>query len=275
MDLTDIVELASNSDVGRKRESNEDSSAILPDLGLMVIADGMGGYKAGEVASAIAVSSIVSHLKRRLPSIKTRHKAPEKNFTPASHVINEAICQANYDIYSSAQDSDELTGMGTTVLVLLLYDNYFSVAHVGDSRLYRFRDQKLEKITNDHSLVQELVDRGFYSHDEALAKTPGNLVTRALGIGQIVNVDVYEESVKPDDLFLLCTDGLTDMLNDTEINLTLKKFSDNLNRAAQELINLANARGGKDNISVILGRPKMPFPEGTGWFKRFFLKKNR
>jgi protein phosphatase len=270
MDLTKILELASNSDVGRKRAHNEDSTAIDASLGLLIIADGMGGYRAGEVASAIAISTIMKHIRRRLPQLQAQQIDKATGFSMESIISRDAIREANFEVYRTAQDNAQFQGMGTTALLVLFYDNHFTVAHAGDSRLYRVRDERLEKITNDHSLIQELVDRGLYTQEEAEAKTPSNLVTRALGINETINVDLFEDTVLPGDLFLLCTDGLTDMVDDTEIHLTLKKFSDNLNRAAQELIDLANAHGGKDNISVILARPTAPFPASTGWFDRLF-----
>ncbi len=270
MDLTDILELASNSDVGRRRAHNEDSSAIDPGNGLLIIADGMGGYRAGEVASAVAISTIVKHIRRRLPQIEPQQIDSTTGFAMESIVARDAIREANFEVFRSAQDHAHFEGMGTTALLVLFYDNHFTVAHAGDSRLYRMRNERLEKITNDHSLIQELVDRGLYTQEEAEAKTPSNLVTRALGINETVNVDIFEDTVLPDDLFLLCTDGLTDMVDDTEIYLTLKKYNDNLNRTAQELVNIANSRGGKDNISVVLGRPTAPFPASSGWFDKLF-----
>ncbi len=270
MDLTEILELASNSDVGRKRSHNEDSSAIDAGLGLLIIADGMGGYRAGEVASAVAISTIVKHVRRRLPQLEPQQIDSDSGFSMESIIARDAIRDANFEVFRTSQDHSQYEGMGTTALSVIFYDNHFTVAHVGDSRLYRLRDERLEKITNDHSLIQEMVDRGLYTLEEAEAKTPSNLVTRALGINETVNVDIFEDPVLPGDLFLLCTDGLTDMVDDTEIHLTLEKFSDNLNRAAQELIDLANTRGGKDNISVVLARPTAPFPATSGWFDKLF-----
>ncbi len=270
MDLTEILELASSSDVGRCRRHNEDSSAIDPGLGLLIIADGMGGYRAGEVASAVAISTIVQHVRRRLPLLKPQQIDSSTGFSMESLLIRDAIREANYEVYRTAQDHARFEGMGTTILAVLFFDNHFTVAHVGDSRLYRMRDNQLEKITSDHSLIQELVDRGLYTMEEAAARTPRNLVTRALGINENVNVDITEDTVLPDDLFLLCTDGLTDMVSDEGIHSTLQTFNENLNRAAQELVDLANKRGGKDNISVVLARPTAPFPASKGWFDKIF-----
>ncbi|MFK8067133.1 MAG: Stp1/IreP family PP2C-type Ser/Thr phosphatase [Gammaproteobacteria bacterium] len=270
MNLTKVLELASNSDVGRRRGHNEDTSAIEAQHGLLIVADGMGGYAAGEVASAVAISTIVKHIQRRLPNVESLEPDQENEFSHESLVAKAAIREANYEVFRSAQDYSQFEGMGTTVVVLLLYDNRFTVAHVGDSRLYRLRDEKLEKITNDHSLIQELIDRGLYTKEEAEAKTPRNLVTRALGINESVNVDISEGSVLPDDLFLLCTDGLTDMVSDDEILLILNKYGDNLNLTAQKLIDLANKRGGKDNITAVLGRPTIPFPSSNSWYNKIF-----
>ena len=270
MDLTDIFELASNSDVGRRRDHNEDSSAIDAGLGQLAIADGMGGYRAGEVASAIAIATMVKHIRQRLPLLQPQQIDPDSGFSMESILARNAIREANYEVFRSAGEYTQFEGMGTTAVLMLFYDNHFTVAHVGDSRLYRFRSGQLEKITSDHSLIQELVDRGLYTQEQAEEKTPKNLVTRALGINETVSVDISEDTVLPKDLFLLCTDGLSDMVDDTEIHLTLEKFSDNLNRVAQELIDLANLRGGRDNISVVLARPTTTFPATSGWFDKLF-----
>lgn len=246
------LSIASLSDTGRKRGHNEDSTAYDPALGLAVIADGMGGYKSGEVASAIAVASIVQALKAGLGQIQPAAVDPATGLSQASLLLRQAVLDANLHIYRTAQQEPQCQGMGTTAVVLLVCAGRMSIAHVGDSRLYRLRGQALEQLTSDHSLVQELIDRGFFTPEEAAENTPKNLVTRALGIEDGVQVDVQEGEVAEGDVFLLCTDGLTDMLTDEEILLTLRKYGANLEKAAAELVQLANERGGKDNVSVIL-----------------------
>jgi protein phosphatase len=158
--------------------------------------------------------------------------------------------------------------MGTTFVACLFFDNRVSIAHVGDARLYRVRKNKLEQITLDHSLLQELVDRGFYSQEEAQRSTNRNYVTRALGVEPIVDVEVQEIDAHPDDVFLLCSDGLPDMVEDEDIHLTISTFSANLETAGKQLIQLSNDQGGKDNISVILAQILEPFPAKTGIFAK-------
>jgi protein phosphatase len=182
--------------------------------------------------------------------------------------IQEAIEQANDLVYRRSTAEAELRGMGTTVVVLQFYDNRFSLAHIGDSRCYRFRRSKLEQITKDHSLLQELIDRGFYTPEEAKKSLNKNLVTKALGIDPTITPDVQEELVMKNDIYLLCSDGLTDLVEDEYISLTIKRFSDNLEEAAKHLITKANQNGGKDNISVILCRINEDFSESKGWFKK-------
>jgi protein phosphatase len=162
--------------------------------------------------------------------------------------------------------------MGTTIVTGLLHGDKLSIGYVGDSRMYRLRSNKLQQVTKDHSLIQELIDRGLYTPEEAQAKMPKNLVTRALGLDTKVEVDVMEEQVLPGDIYLLCSDGLNDMVNDEEIHLTLSKYSANLVQAANALVQLANSKGGKDNISVVLVQIKItdPEPEKDGSFKTFF-----
>jgi protein phosphatase len=150
--------------------------------------------------------------------------------------------------------------MGTTIVACLFYDDRMSIAHVGDSRLYRMRKNRLEQITMDHSLLQELVDRGFYSREEAERSTNRNYVTRALGVESTVQVELNEVPVEPEDVFLLCSDGLPDMVDDEDIHLTISTFSANLETVGQQLIQLSNDHGGKDNVSVILARALEAFP---------------
>ena len=266
------LELANATDVGRHRSHNEDNTAIDPEIGFAMVADGMGGYKAGEVASAIAVASILAEVKRNLAVIQSTSMHDTDGYSRESLLIKGAINTANLAIFRIAQSNPRCERMGTTVVSMLFYGNQFSVAHVGDSRLYRLRAETLEQITSDHSLVQELINRGFYTPEEAAANTPKNLLTRALGIAEQVQIDLYEDITIPGDIYLMCTDGLHDIVNDEEIHLTLCKYSVNLAQAARELVQKANEAGGRDNISVVLARPLNTQPgvtessETTEWF---------
>lgn len=248
------LEIANVSDVGCKRPHNEDSTATNEVLGILVLADGMGGYKAGEVASAIAVTGIYTDIKSGLKNSK--HKGNDKSSGLDKHsiLVRDAIKRANSSIYNTAQTDEQCKGMGTTVVTAVTYNDSISIAHVGDSRLYRVRGNDFRQITKDHSLVQELIDRGLFSPEEAEKNAPKNLVTRALGIDAKVEIDVIEDKLADGDIYLLCSDGLTDMVKDEEIHLTLSKYSANLAHAANELVEIAKKYGGKDNISVILAR---------------------
>lgn len=264
------IELANVSDPGRKRPHNEDSAVTDTELGLALVADGMGGYKAGEVASAIAAKMIFDGVregrhKHRFVQTKDHREAESSEAT----LIRATIESANRYIFETAHQVPQCQGMGTTVVAALFSAGRVTVAHVGDSRIYRLRDGELTQITSDHSLIQELVDRGFFTPEEAQANTPKNLVTRALGIDPSVQVDVQELETLPADIYLLCSDGLNDMVNDEDIRLTLGKYSANLLQAAHELVRLANAGGGKDNISVVLARPGSPPTAGSGKRSKF------
>jgi protein phosphatase len=245
-------------------------------MGLFIVADGMGGYTAGEVASAIAVTTIFNQIKQGLRQLKPRLFSRVGGYSKESVLIRQAIIDANSAIYHTARLEEQCLGMGTTVIAVLFYNDRLTVGHVGDSRLYRMRDGRLAQVTSDHSLVQELINRGLFTPEEAHAHTPKNLVTRALGIEETVEVDIHEDEVQPGDIYLLCTDGLNDMIDDDEISLTLNKYNANLVVAAQELIKRANQCGGKDNISVILARPRARFPAGkrwrSGWWRKWFKK---
>ena len=248
------LEIVSLSDVGRKRPHNEDSIVTDISNGLVILADGMGGYKAGEVASALAVVTIQKDISDGLMDVQDTSDNPANKTKLAADLVRDAINHANSNIYSMAKSNAECHGMGTTIVIGLFHDNKISIGNVGDSRLYRLRTGEFKQITKDHSLIQELIDRGLYSRDEAYAKMPKNLVTRALGLDKKVEADILEEEVQPDDIYLLCSDGLNDMVNDEEIHLTLSKYSANLVQAAEHLVQLANTNGGKDNISVVLVR---------------------
>lgn len=268
MNLQDKIQIVGMTDTGRVRRNNEDSIGYDSALGLLVLADGMGGHLGGEVASTLSVDTIIDSVQKNLPSISNGQYDQATGFSLESICVQNAIEHANDLIYRKSNIEPELRGMGTTIVVLLFYDNRFTLSHIGDSRCYRFRADNLDQITKDHSLMQELIDRGFYTPEEAKKSLNKNLVTKALGIDPAITPDVQEEMVLKNDIYLLCSDGLTDLVEDEFISLTIKRFSDNLEEAAKQLITKANQNGGKDNISVILCRIKDDFAESKGWLKK-------
>jgi protein phosphatase len=211
------LEIASGTDAGVVRAFNEDSIAVDSDFGLLVLADGMGGYKAGDVASAMATDMIAELLKQRLQDDRAQSVRKSGQLSDLSLVVKSAIEKINRVIYQSAQANIKYHGMGTTVVLMLVNDGWATIAHVGDSRLYRLRNGVFELLTHDHSLLQEQVEMGMISSDEAKFSHNRNLVTRALGIENEVKVDVIEIDVVPSDIYLLCSDGLNDMLDDADI----------------------------------------------------------
>ena len=272
MNVDGKVEITGLTDVGRKRSHNEDSIGSDTGIGLTVLADGMGGYRAGEVASAMAVNAIMEEVRDGMKLINEHGDIDDASgFARESLLVREAVMRANNAIHKAAISDPQCQGMGTTVVTAMFYDDRMTIAHVGDSRLYRLRGEVFEQITVDHSLLQELIDKGFYTPEEAKHSINKNLVTRAMGIEGTVVPDVVEEAVLPGDIYLLCSDGLTDMVEDEEIHLTLQKHSQNLEDIAAELIRIANENGGKDNISVVLARALKPFPSSKlSWYSRFF-----
>ena len=270
MSLKGKIQIIGRTDVGSVRDHNEDAIACEDSLGLAILADGMGGHRGGEMASAITVSTILDTLSNKLRQAKTGDVDDETGYSIESVAVHEAITLANKNVYDSSQKNAQYQGMGTTVVVLLFYDNRYTVAHVGDSRLYRLRDGTLEQITRDHSLMQELIDRGFYTPEQARNSLNKNLVTRAIGIDASVQIDIQEDVAMVGDIFLLCSDGVNDMIEDSLIQEILEKNSDDLEAAANEIIREANEHGGKDNISALLAKPVKPFPAKNSLFSRFF-----
>jgi len=268
MNLLSKIDFAEFSDTGRVRDHNEDAIGSIGEIGLMVLADGMGGYNAGEVASGIAVQ-IVTNLAAEGATREERDNIdPHSGLMRQSIVLRDAIYRSNKIIYQTAQSQTNCEGMGTTIVACMFYDNKISVAHVGDSRAYRMRAGQLDQVTLDHSLLQELVDRGFYSEEEAQRSTNKNYVTRALGVEPTVEVEVHEYEVLPDDIYVLCSDGLCDMVEDEDIHLTISTFNDSLDVVGQQLVDLANDHGGRDNISVMLAQVKEAFPAKKGLLAR-------
>jgi protein phosphatase len=224
----------------------------------------MGGYNAGEVASGIAVKTVMSLVKEAVEHQDMSSADPESGLARPSIVLRDAIARANKIIYQTAKTQPQCEGMGTTIVSCLFFDNRVAIAHVGDSRLYRLRANRFEQMTMDHSLLQELVDRGFYSPEEAQRAANKNYVTRALGVEPQVEVEVQEHPVDKGDIFILCSDGLSDMVEDEDIRLTISTFGANLDTVAKQLIQLANENGGRDNVSVVLAQAVEPFPASRG-----------
>lgn len=258
MDLSRALEIACRSDTGRVRSHNEDSIACDAADGLAVLADGMGGYNAGEVASGIAVTLMAAGVKEALA------QAEERDVKSCESLLRDQVIAANSAIFEAAHGRADYAGMGTTVVAALFYDDRVSVAHLGDSRLYRLRDEKLEILTRDHSLLQEQLDRGMLTPEEAKISRHRNIVTRALGVEREADVEVGSFAVLPDDIYLLCSDGLNDMLDDEEIRLAVQTSNPNMKLAADQLVELANQNGGRDNISVILVKVKQSFAVRKG-----------
>ncbi|GAC1426924.1 MAG: Stp1/IreP family PP2C-type Ser/Thr phosphatase [Burkholderiaceae bacterium] len=245
-------EHSSVSDLGRVRALNEDALVVIPEAGIALLADGMGGHQAGEVASQLAIDVCAQALTHIAQSV-TWSANDCLSSGPMQSLRNAIIC-ANAVIFDTARNNLECAGMGTTLVAVLLYDEQLIVGHVGDSRAYRMRDATLERITRDHSLVQEQVDAGRLSHEQARHASNRHLVTRALGIAPTVDPEVHGHRTQPGDLYLLCSDGLTDMVEDQDIAEILHGAATGLplHCLTTTLVARANALGGMDNISVIL-----------------------
>ena len=233
------VEYAWRTDIGRVRSRNEDSVAVDAGVGLLVVADGMGGHNAGDVASRMAIEGVIG--------------AMQGSTGEADERLVAAVRQANQAIYDAAGEDYERSGMGTTVVAVWLRPTRLVVAHVGDSRLYRLRDGVIESLTRDHSQVQDLVDRGILTPAQARASTRKNFLSRALGTDPDVVIDSAVHTPAAGDVYLLCSDGLTNMVEDGEI-VSLIRDAASLGAAAESLVAQANERGGRDNISVALAR---------------------
>jgi PPM family protein phosphatase len=256
------------TDPGKVREHNEDAIAWDGEIGLFVLADGMGGYNAGEVASGIAVKTIMNLVRESYDVQELAGQDKASGLSRPAIILRDAIARANKIINQTAKTQPQCEGMGTTVVTALFYDNKVIVAHVGDSRLYRLRGERFEQVTMDHSLLQELVDRGFYTPEEAQRVTNKNYVTRALGVEPTVEVEIREEPVQRGDCYVLCSDGLSDMIEDEDIHLTISTFGANLDTVAKQLVQLANDNGGRDNISVLLTEVSETFPAKKGILAR-------
>lgn len=248
------------TEVGNVRTNNEDSLAQDASLGLLVLADGMGGYNAGEVASAITTATVLQLVRAQLPKIGSGERDPATGYRRESALLKNAVESAHRAVLTRAEKDPSCAGMGTTVDALLIHHGLVSIAHVGDSRAYRYRGGKLSQLTRDHSLLEELVASGQYSREDASKLVRKNIVTRALGVEAELSVDIIEEPAQIGDLYLLCSDGLTDMTSDEQIQQIMEIRSFKLELLARALVNLALQGGGKDNISVALVRVEAGSP---------------
>jgi protein phosphatase len=268
------LDVASLSHPGMVRAHNEDAVFVDGEAGLAVLADGMGGYSAGEVASGIAVNVVSNGLMPELKSGRELSKVDvQSGLTHAALLLSQQIASANKGIYEAAQARPECAGMGTTIVAAVFHANRVSIGHIGDSRCYRLRADKFEQLTHDHSLLQEQIDSGQLTAEQARYSLNKNLVTRALGIEAIVPADIAEYRLEANDIYLLCSDGLTDMVDPDVVHSIVSAKHENLPQAAAELVDLANQNGGRDNISVILIRVPTEFLPAPGWAQRFLAKR--
>ncbi len=235
-------------DTGRARNNNEDSVSLDEGAALAVLADGMGGYNAGEVASSMATSFIRAELGRWL-----REASANATDTEVRRAMDICVDNANRAVFNAANSNPQYAGMGTTLVVAVFRDTRLLVGHVGDSRAYRWRGGRLQQITRDHSLLQEQIDAGLITPEQAAFSAHKNLVTRAVGVEDTVLLETHLHDVQPGDVILLCSDGLSDMLDDVSIGQVLQ-MHESLADAGSALIDAANDAGGKDNISLVLVR---------------------
>ncbi len=244
-----IIRLGAFTDKGKMREINEDNYYISGfdyeyqnENGYIIIADGMGGHNAGEVASQIAVDEIRKYISEKYQQAMTDEEI--------QNMIHESLVKANSVIFNRSNDNKQCTGMGTTAILCVIKSHRLYIAHVGDSRVYIIRNQILNQITTDHSIVEELVNSGSITREEAENHPQKNVITRALGAEEDIEIDIYLHNLEDKDIILLCTDGLTNMLTDEEI---ISEFSkdENIQLTIEKLVKMANDKGGLDNITAI------------------------
>ena len=246
-----LRDLAGLTDIGRRRTGNEDAIAFDASLGLALVADGMGGGNAGEVASATVVRSVRGDLRIAREGVPGESA---RTLRDGPALVGEVARRANQRVLAAAAREPKLQGMGTTLAMALLSDRGITIGHVGDSRVYRLRDGVLAQLTRDHTVVNELVANGHLAPADAGRSKQNGVLTRALGMPGAFKVDVSEHAVEPDDLYLVCSDGLTAMVPDEDIACLLREAGCDLREPVQAAVDLANRRGGRDNISVVMLR---------------------
>lgn len=243
----ETVEIGVRSDKGIVREKNEDSYCILPANALspltFIIADGMGGHNSGEIASRMAIE-IAKRFMLKFNELYSQN-------SNVVHILKSIVDNMNCEIFNKSKLSNLNTGMGTTLILSILFEDKLYICHIGDSRAYVFRDNNLIRLTNDHSYIEELLRNGSITPEEAQTHPKKNMITKAVGCFATVEPDIYTLDVEKNDILLFCTDGLTNMLCDEEIRRLITRYDD-LDQLCQEFIKIANERGGDDNITVIL-----------------------
>jgi serine/threonine protein phosphatase PrpC len=243
-------EICTQTDPGLTRDNNEDALTFDAATNLCILADGMGGYNAGEIASGMATAFIKSEFARWLSQAGKHANAKE-----VRRAMEICVENANHSIFNAANSNPQYSGMGTTLVVGVFQGVRLMLGHIGDSRCYRLRGAQLQQITKDHSLLQEQIDAGLITPEQALTSVNKNLVTRALGVEDAVLLEVNEHRVELGDIYLMCSDGLSDMIGDEEIAAILSG-SKSLDQMARSLVGAANNAGGRDNISVLLVQAK-------------------
>jgi len=243
------------SDVGRKRKGNEDSLFVNPEQHLFVVADGMGGHAAGEIASKVAVDSINEFVCLTGGDEEiTWPFGLDENISYDGNRLKTAIRYANRKVLEATKEKSEYEGMATTVAAVLVDEDAANLGHVGDSRVYLMRDGEITQLTSDHSWVNEQIQSGVISPDQARTHPLRNVVTRALGGKPDLQVDMQQHKAKAGDILILCSDGLTTMIPDEDIARVVREAGGDVEKAAQALVASANAKGGEDNITVLLIR---------------------
>ncbi len=255
---------ATRTHPGMVRSHNEDSIAIVPEVGLFVLADGMGGYNAGEVASGMATTLLKTELESDLKQWRTDLALKGGNLR-LHKLLDARVANANHAIFNAASHQPQYEGMGTTLVTAVVQHQSVTVAHLGDSRCYRLRGDTFEQLTRDHSLLQEQLEAGIITQDMAKVSRNKSLVTRALGVDPQVELEINDHPTQANDIYLLCSDGLSDMLDDTEIKTAVASLSNNLELAVETLVQMANDAGGRDNVSVVLIKiePEPEPPKGA------------
>jgi protein phosphatase len=241
-----IYKFCALTDPGLVRDNNEDSVAFDPASGVAILADGMGGYNAGEVASGMATSIINAEMNRWLAEA-----ARPASVQDLRRALEICVANANSAIFKAAHANALYAGMGTTLVVGVFQGVNLVLGHIGDSRCYRLRQGQMSRITKDHSLLQEQIDAGLLTLEQAELSANKNLVTRALGVDDAVLLEVHDHIVEPGDTYLMCSDGLSDLVRDQEI-VRILQMATTAEQRAQALIDTANAHGGRDNITVLL-----------------------